>query len=163
MRLLPAVAFVALACAAHAADIPGAVLSPGAGEGEWKPLIDALAAKGTVVAPFEEHRYFIFRHIPLVLRGTLRISKEHGLSLQYTDPDPSIMIADASGLLLREPGRRTREVPAGSRQSGAIAALLPIMQFDLAALYPRFEIHARRTEADWTFEFAPRDPEVARS
>ena len=37
------------------------------------------------------------------------------------------------------------------------------MQFDLAALYPRFEIHARRSGADWTFEFTPRDADVGRS
>jgi hypothetical protein len=161
--LLAALAAMVLAGAAHCADIPGTVLSPGAGEGEWKPLIESLAGKGTVVAPFEEHRYFVFRHTPLVLKGTIRISRERGLSLQYTEPDPSILIADSGGLLLRDKDGNTREVPSGSRQSGAIAALLPIMQFDLSALYPRFEIHARRDGADWMFEFTPRDPDVARS
>jgi len=69
----------------------------------------------TVVAPFEEHRYFIFRRTPLVLKGMIRISRERGLSLQYTEPDPSILIADSGGLLLRDKDGHTREVPAGSR------------------------------------------------
>jgi hypothetical protein len=161
--LLAALVLLALVTNARCADAPGVLLSPGAGEGEWKPLIDALAAKGTVVAPFEERRHFIFRHDPLVLKGTIRISRERGLSLQYVDPEPSIMIADSTGLLLRDRDGHSRELSSGSRQSGAIAALLPIMQFDLVALYPRFEIHARRTGEEWTFEFTPRDPDVARS
>jgi hypothetical protein len=161
--ILAALCLLVPAAAAHGADIRGTALSPGAGEGEWKPLIDALAAKGTVVAPFVESRHFTFRREPLVLKGVIRISRERGLSLQYTGPQPSVMIADSSGLLLRDPDGRSRELPSGSRETGAIAALLPIMRFDFGALYPRFEIHARRTGADWTFEFTPRDPEAARS
>jgi Outer membrane lipoprotein carrier protein LolA-like len=160
---LAALAMLALVAVARSADVPGTLLSPGGDQGEWKPLIDALAAKGNVVGPFEERRYFTFRRDPLVLKGTIRISPERGLSLQYAGPEASIMIADSSGLLLRDADGRSRELPAGSRQAGAIAALLPIMRFDLAALYPRFEIHARRSGADWTFEFTPRDADVAGS
>jgi hypothetical protein len=111
-----------------------------------------------VVAPFEEHRFFPFRRSALVLKGVIRISRERGLSLQYTDPDPSIMIADSAGLIERGRDGRSRELPSSSRAAGAIAALLPIMQFDLGALFPRFVIRASRSAQAWTFVFTPRDP-----
>jgi hypothetical protein len=153
---------LALLAAAHGAQDPGTTLAAGS-EGEWKPLIDSLAAKGTVVAPFTEHRFFPFRREPMLLKGVLRISPERGLSLQYTGPDESVLIADSAGLLVKDREGRTREMPSGSRETGAIAALLPIMRFDLGALYPRFVVRAFRSGPDWTFEFTPRDPDVARS
>jgi hypothetical protein len=151
-----------LACA-RGADDPGVLLTPGAPETEWKPLIDALASKGPVVGAFTERRYFPFRHGPMTLKGVLRISPEHGLSLQYTAPEPSVLIADPAGLVLKDREGRGREVPSGSRESGAIASLLPIMRFDFPALYPRFAIRAWRLGDEWRFEFTPRDPEVART
>ncbi len=164
MRTLCAAAVaLALIAAAGAAQDAGVLLSPGAGAGEWRPLIDALKAKGSLSAPFTEHRFFPFRHDALVLAGVLRISPERGLSLQYTRPEESVVVADSSGMITRDAKGRSREVPAGARGSGAVAALLPIMRFDLDALYPRFDIRARREGAAWSFVFTPRDPEVARS
>jgi hypothetical protein len=153
----------ALLTSAFGAPDPGVLLAPGAEEAQWRPLIDALAAKGAVQAPFTERRFFPFRREPMVLKGVLRISPDRGLSLQYTDPEASVLIADPSGLFLRTSDGRTRELPSGSRETGAIASLLPIMRFDLAALYPRFAIRARRTGPDWVFEFTPHDSDVAGS
>jgi hypothetical protein len=164
MRRAPAiaVALLALAAAARGSQDAGTVLAPG-GAGEWKPLLDTLAARATVVAPFTEHRYFPFRREPLVLHGVLRISRERGMSLEYTDPEPSIVIADPAGLLLRDKNGRVRALAAGSRESGSLASLLPIMRFDLAPLYPRFTITARRDGQAWTLAFAPREPALAAS
>jgi len=131
--------------------------------GDWGPLMDSLASKGTVVAPFTEHRYFPFRREPTVLRGVLRLSPQRGLSLQYTEPEPSVVIADQAGLVLRDRAGRSREMPSGSRESGAIASLVPIMRFDLLSLYPRFVIHARRLGPDWALVFTPRDQAVAQA
>ena len=153
----------AVLASAHAAQDQGALLSPGAGEAEWRPLIDSLASKETVRASFTERRFFPFRREPMLLKGVLRISPERGLSLEYTNPEESVLVADAAGLLLRDRDGRTREMPSGSRETGAIASLLPIMRFDFAALYPRFFIRGYRSGADWRFEFTPRDPEAARA
>ncbi len=141
----------------------GVLLSPGAPQAPWNALFEALGAKGTVVAPFTERRFFPFRREPAVLRGVLRFSSELGLSLQYTDPEPSVLVADSAGLLLRDGDGHSRELPAGSRESGAIASLLPIMRFDLRALYPGFAIRAQGGAAGWTLAFTPSDPEVAGS
>lgn len=153
-----ALAALALACAAHAAPGPGVALDPGKLPADWAALVASLASKGAIEAPFTERRYFPFRREPTVLHGVIRISPGRGLSLQYTDPEPSVMIADAAGLVLRDPRGRSREMAPGSREAGAVASLLPIMRFDLAALNPLFAISARRTDADWSFEFTPRNP-----
>jgi hypothetical protein len=154
------VVWCALLAAASGAEDQGAPLTPGAGEAQWRPLIDSLASKGTVVAAFTERRFFPFRREPMTLKGVLRISPERGLSLQYTEPEKNVLIADAAGLLLKDRNGRARAMPAGSRETGAIASLLPIMRFDLAALYPLFVIHAQRSGPGWRFEFTPRDPGV---
>jgi hypothetical protein len=158
-RALIFLLLLALLAAPGTAQDQGTLLTPGgAGEAQWKPLIDALAAKGTVVGLFTERRFFPFRSQPMVLKGVLRISPERGLSLQYTQPEESVLVADAAGLLLRDRDGGTRVLPSGDRETGAIGSLLPIMRFDLPALYPRFVIRARRTGGDWSFEFTPREP-----
>jgi hypothetical protein len=153
-----ALLLIAVLPAARADDAARTVLSQETGPGEWKPLVDALAGKGPIVASFTERRFFPFRREGTVLKGILRISPQRGLSLQYVSPDPSILIADASGLLMKDGSGRASEMPVGSRQSGAVSALLPIMRFDLPALYPRFVIRALHVGAGWRFELTPRDP-----
>jgi hypothetical protein len=154
---------LALAPAALAAPSTGDLLTPESAAGEWRPLIAALASKGPMEATFTEHRFFPFRHEPMVLKGVLRTSPERGVSLQYTDPEPNVLIADPRGLILRDRSGRSREISAASREGGAIASLLPIMRFDLPALFPRFVIVAQRTDAGWQFQFTPRDTEAASS
>jgi hypothetical protein len=153
-----AVAALALAAAAHGAPGPGDVLAPGAIPGEWASLVAALASKGAIEASFTERRFFPFRREPTILHGVMRTSPGRGLSLQYTDPEPSIMIADAEGLVLRDARGRSRAMAPGSREAGAVASLLPIMRFDLLALFPLFTVTAMRTGADWRFEFTPKVP-----
>jgi hypothetical protein len=158
-----AAAVLALAAAAQRAPAQGEVLAPGALPGEWGPLVAALSSKGAIEAPFTERRYFPFRREPTVLHGVLRTSPGRGMSLQYTDPEPSVVIADGAGLVLRDARGRSREMASGSREAGAVASLLPIMRFDLAALFPLFTIRAVGTGADWRFDFSPRDAGAADS
>jgi hypothetical protein len=153
----------ALARSAWGAPDPGVLVTPGGEGGQWKPLVSALAAKGPILAAFSERRFFPFRSEPTRLEGILRMSPERGLSLQYVKPEASVMIADAAGLVLRDRGGRSREMPAGSGEAGAVVSLLPIMRFDFPALYPKFVIRFLVTGGDWRFEFTPRDPGVAKS
>ncbi|HEY1847896.1 MAG TPA: hypothetical protein VGG37_01760, partial [Opitutaceae bacterium] len=90
------------------------VLLPGHVSPAWSRLASALAAKGNIQAPFTERRFFPFRRQPTVLHGVLRIARQGGLSLQYTDPDPSVLIADPDGLIFRDGRGRSHELPAGS-------------------------------------------------
>ena len=162
-RMRIALLLFALLPSARADAAGGTLLNPQRGLGEWAPLVDALASKGTIVGSFTEHRFFPFRREGTVLTGMLRISPERGLSLQYLSPDPSILVADASGLEIKDLSGRASEMPVGSRQSGALAALLPIMRFDLKALSPQFLIRAFHEEKGWRFELTPRDSAPSQS
>jgi hypothetical protein len=159
-RPLVIAALMALACALRA-GAPGTEIDPASSD--WRPLLAALAARPAVAAPFTERRYFPFRRDPVELRGMLRISRERGLSLQYTGPAPSVVVADQAGILLRDADGRTRSLAAGSREAGSLSSLLPILRFDLPALSPRFEIRGQRTGDGWFLVFVPRDPALADS
>jgi hypothetical protein len=147
-----------VASAALGAEDTGFLLGPGADLGALKPVVAALAAQGGVRASFTERRFFPFRREATVLKGVLRISPQRGMSLQYTEPEARVMVADDDGLILRDGAGHERKMPPGSREAGAVASLLPIMRFDLPALLPAFDIRARGNSAGWTFEFAPRGP-----
>ena len=145
------------------ASEPGISLSDPADLGPWRPLIEALASKGGVRASFTERRYFSIRKDPTVLKGVIRLSPDLGLSLEYIAPDPMILIVDPSGLLIRDGKGRDRQIPAGSRETGALASLLPVMRFDVAALAPHFDVLASGDPSDWSFTFTPSDDSVART
>ena len=79
----------------------------------------------------------------MVLTGVLRISPERGLSLQYTQPGGKHPDRRLRGAPAQGPGAAHRANAVGIPGGRApIASLLPIMRFDLAALYPRFAIRA---------------------
>jgi hypothetical protein len=99
----------------------------------------------------------------MVLHGVLRTSPEKGVSLQYIDPVANVLVADTAGLIIRDQSGRSREISASSREGGAIASLLPIMRFDLPALFPRFVIRVRKSDLGWQFEFTTRDADAASS
>src|SRR5580700_2811871 len=67
----------------------------------WSQLAGELRGQSSVVADFTEERWFSFKRTPTVLRGEVRISAEHGLSLHYLDPEEQIVIIDGRGSLLR--------------------------------------------------------------
>lgn len=142
---------------------PGPLVVPGENDAAWRPLFAALAAKGGVESAFTEWRWFRVRKEPVVLTGVMRFSPARGLSLAYLAPERRTVIADAQGLLVRDARGRSRAVPADARASGATAALLPVMRFDLAALARTFAVHAARAGAAWRFDFVPRDPAQARA
>ena len=141
----------------------GPVIGPDAGDAAWQPLFTALAAQGAVWSAFTERRWFPFRKNPVVLKGEMRFSPLHGLSLQYREPDARTIIADGKGLAMRDVGGRTHEVPSDPRTAGLTMALLPIMRFDLRELEQRFEVHGVRSGGAWRLDFVSRDPAVART
>ena len=145
------------AAAALGADDAGVLLGPGSDLGALNPVVAALAAQGGVRASFTERRFFPFKREATVLKGVLRISPQRGMSLQYTEPEARVMVADDAGLVLRDGAGHERKMPPGSREAGAVASLLPIMRFDLPALLPAFDVRARGNAAGWTFEFTPRE------
>lgn len=140
---------------------PANLLVPGRISAAWRPLLDALAAKGTIYALFEEDRYFPFKKTPVVLRGEIRLSPRRGLSLHYTYPGERTLIVDARGALLRDETGRDHELPADARAQAAMRALLEVLRFNLPALAPSFDLYGVRADGGWKFVFEPRAGEMA--
>ena len=69
-----------------------------------RQVFHRLAHDQTESMPFTESRTFAISKNPLRQTGTLRSSKENGLSLSYENPKPHVIIVDDKGLIDRQPG-----------------------------------------------------------
>jgi hypothetical protein len=127
----------------------------------WRSIFSRLAERKNLEAAFVERRYFIFRKIPIVLTGEIRIAPRRGLSLAYLTPEPRILIADDRGLLLRDSRGRDFAGPSGGRAEAATAALIDVMRFDLPELRKNFQFRGRRDGDAWTLSLEPRDPALS--
>jgi len=161
-RTIPIFAILALTLAPLARATPLAMPGPVITEaGDWHWLFSAIAAKGNTYSVFTENRAFAARKDPVVLIGEMRLIPATGLSLHYITPDDTLTIIDARGLRMRDAKGRARDIKAGSRDAGLVAALLPIMRFDEENLFKNFTVHAARDGGDWRFDFVPRDAKLA--
>jgi hypothetical protein len=128
----------------------------------WQDLAGGLRAQTAVTADFTENRWFPFRRIPTVLKGEVRVSAEHGLSLHYLDPQEQTVIVDDRGMLVRTKAGDSVP-PADPRAGAANAALLHVLQFDLRSLAEAFEIYGIRTGAAWKLALVPKDDALRRT
>lgn len=143
-------------------EIPASkVIADPAQDPVWRELFDQLAPQKTRHSKFEERRIFPFRTTPVVLKGEIRLSPAHGLSLNYLGAKLQIVIVDQKGVLMRDERGRERAAPADSRADAATSALFQILRFDLPALAKTFIIHGRRDGDAWTLGFEPRDAALA--
>lgn len=134
-----------------------APLAPG-----WRDLTDAFAHHPDTRADFVELRTFSFKKAPVELRGEVRVSAARGLSLQYTSPEERTVILDAQGILIRTAAGQSAP-PADPRAAGADAALLHVLQLDLAALQRDFDLFGQRDGASWTLALVPRTDALRRA
>jgi len=127
----------------------------------WTGLWVRLATSGNRSCRFEERRYFPFRSTPVLLTGQLRFTAERGLSLQYLTPERRLVVVDEQGVLVRDASGRTQALAPDEHSLGPLAALLPIMEFDLPDLLQTFTFRGHRTGEDWTLTLVPRPGELA--
>jgi hypothetical protein len=128
----------------------------------WGALSRELRGQANVAADFTEERWFSFKRTPTVLRGEVRISAEHGLSLHYLDPEEQIVIVDERGSLLRS-AAGDRALPADPRAGAANFALLHLLRLDLGPLDTDFELYGQRTGPAWTIVLVPRADDLRRA
>jgi len=128
----------------------------------WIGLWVRLATSGNRSCRFEERRYFPFRSAPIVVTGQLRFTAERGLSLQYLTPERRLVVIDDQGVLMRDAAGRSQAVPADERSLGPLAALLPIMEFNLPQLVQAFTFRGQHEADRWTLTLVPRPGELAR-
>jgi outer membrane lipoprotein-sorting protein len=156
--LCPAFAF-----AAENEPTTAVTLVAGENDSQWRPLFEALAAQEPIFSTFTEKRWFPFRKSAIELTGELRFSRERGLSLRYLTPKERMMIADDTGVLLRDSRGRSKVVPPDPRSGNPDTALLAILRFDLDELLEMYEIQAAGDSGGWEFVFTPKDAEVRKS
>lgn len=128
----------------------------------WSDLIAAFAHNPDITADFTEQRFFPFKKEPVELRGEVRVSTPHGLSLHYTTPEDRTVILDDKGVLIRAPAGEKAPL-ADPRAAAANAALLNVLRFDFAALEKDFELYGQRDSTAWTLALVPRTDALRRS
>ncbi|HTJ77802.1 MAG TPA: hypothetical protein VL357_02295 [Rariglobus sp.] len=135
---------------------PACKLVPGRNDAAWGKFLATLKAKGSILAAFEEDRFFAFKKNPVVLTGEIRLDPVRGMSLHYQVPEERILVVDDRGGFMRDgKGRRLHDLPDDPRAQAATRALLHVMRFELDALAKDFAIYAARDGADWRFAFVP--------
>ena len=145
-RLAIAAAGIPLVLPAHRVD-PEA--SP------WRELAEGLRESGAATADFTEKRWFPFKTRATVLRGEVRVSATHGLSLHYFGPPDRIVVIDAQGMLVRSVSGDAVP-PADARAEAANFVLLHILRLDLRPLAAAFEIYGVAGVAGWRLALVPR-------
>jgi len=128
----------------------------------WSDLIAAFAHNPDITADFTEQRFFPFKKEPVELRGEVRVSTPHGLSLHYTAPEDRTVILDDQGVLIRAPAGEKAPL-ADPRAAAANAALLNVLRFDFGALEKDFELYGQREATAWTLALVPRTDALRRS
>ncbi len=133
-----------------------------AGAAEWRDLVEAFAHNPDTTADFSERRYFSVRKEPVLLKGEVRVSTEHGLSLHYTEPEENTVIIDQAGLLLRG-AKGQKSPPADPRARAVNDALLHVLRFDFGALDKSFEVYGKRDGTAWKLVLVPRTDDLRRA
>ncbi|HUR57758.1 MAG TPA: outer membrane lipoprotein carrier protein LolA [Opitutaceae bacterium] len=155
-------AFAAFAAAADQTTRARAEARVSASSPEWTDLVRRYAEKPDGVADFEERRYFPFRREPVVLKGQVRVSRVHGLSLHYTAPEERTLILDETGMLVREP-KGQKSPPLDPRATAANEVMRHILRLDFAALEKSFEISGVRGPDEWSLTLVPRADTMRRA
>jgi hypothetical protein len=128
----------------------------------WRDLAEGVRGRLPVAADFTESRWFSFKKTPTVLKGEVRVSREHGLSLHYLVPEEETVVIDDRGMLVRS-AAGDAILPSDPWASAANAALLNALRLDLPALAGAFELYGARTGAAWRLVLVPKDGALRRT
>jgi hypothetical protein len=128
----------------------------------WRELAARFAQRADTRANFEEQRFFPFSKNATVLKGEVRVSRRHGLSLHYISPDERTLIFDDQGMLVRDPAGHAKP-PPDPRGNAANEALRHILRFDFAALAPKFDLYGRQQGGTWSLALVPKAADVRRA
>jgi hypothetical protein len=114
--------------------------------------------------PFTELRTFAISKNAIRQTGTLRSSKENGLSLSYESPHPHIIIVDDKGLIDREPGGHERQVAVADHPE--LAALtdlyLNLLRGNVDKIFDYADVYYSSSAQTWQMGLVPHDPNVAK-
>lgn len=152
-------AFVVCAAPVFAGEAP---IDPAKPTPEWSRVFDGLSVRRNIRSEFTELRHSGFRSKPVEVKGVMRFSPEHGVSIEHTDGvDVTVTLITEKGLFRREDGRFDpvdHDVPAVR----APRMLYPVFNFDRKSVAAGFTAEGGLGEGGaWTMTLRPRDPDVA--
>jgi hypothetical protein len=121
-----------------------------------------LAHDDSQVMPFTEARTFSISKQPVRQPGTLRSSKQYGLSLAYEGNRPRVIIVDEKGLVERQPNGRERQVTVADHpEVGVLTNLyLNILRGNVDQLFDFAEVYFSGEPRKWQLGLLPRDASV---
>ena len=114
--------------------------------------------------PFTESRAFSISKAPVKQAGTLRSTRENGLSMSYESGKARVLIIDEKGLIERVPGGHERQVSVADHpELSALTDLyLNLLRGNSARLFDYADVYFAGNAQSWQIGLAPRDPTIAK-
>ncbi len=123
-----------------------------------------LAHDRTESMSFAETRTFAISKNPLRQNGTLRSSKDHGLSLSYESTKPHVIIVDDKGLIERQPDGHERQVMVADHpELGTLTDLyLNLLRGNADKLFAYADVYFTGSAQVWQMGLVPHDANLAK-
>lgn len=158
-HLFPILCAVLLAAVVHAGEVkPVNTLAPSP---EWAPVFEVLSRPKNIRSRFTELRHSRFRSKPTEVKGVMRYSPEHGVSIEHREDEITVTLITPKGLYQRSDGRFElvdHDVPAVR----APRMLYPVFNFDKKSLAENFTVAGETTpEGPWSLTLTPKDKDIA--
>ena len=129
-----------------------------------RKVFHRLAHDRTESMPFAETRTFAISKNPLRQNGTLRSSKDHGLSLSYESAKPHVIIVDDQGLIERQPDGQERQVTVADHpELGTLTDLyLNLLRGNADKLFAYADVYFTGNAQVWQMGLVPHDANLAK-
>ena len=128
------------------------------GELAWDEFGRRLSEQPDGTAEFVERRQFSIRREAVVLRGVARVSRRHGISLEYPAEGRVIILA-SDGIWMRHRGR-DRALPRDPRVTAVPHLLGQLLRGETVALRDAFTLATETDDSGWEYTLTPRAPEL---
>lgn len=157
----PAASTANAASAANAAALfsPGNQVQPGKLPFTLRKVFHRLGHDRAETMTFVESRAFAISKNPLRQNGTLRSSKENGLSLSYEGAKPHVIIVDDKGLIDRQPGGHERQVTVADHPelSTLTDLYLNLLRGNADKLFTYADVFFTGNDHTWQMGLSPHD------
>ena len=143
---------------------PANEVQPGKIPFTLRKMFHRLAHDHSETMSFAETRTFTISKNPLKQTGTLRSSKDFGLSLAYEGAKPHVIIVDDKGLIERQPDGHERQVTVADHpELGTLTDLyLNLLRGNADKLFAYADVYFTGTAQVWQMGLVPHDANLAK-
>lgn len=143
---------------------PANQVEPGKLPFTLRKVFHRLAHDRAETMPFSETRTFPISKNPLKQNGTLRSSKDHGLSLSYEGAKPHVIIVDDKGLIDRQPDGHERQVTVADHpELGTLTDLyLNLLRGNADKLFAYADVYFTGSAQVWQMGLVPHDASLTK-